>query len=50
MTRPSVQDLLAETARRAHRLHRPLDTILAHPDRRRMRSGVALGAGEESER
>jgi hypothetical protein len=33
---PSPQELLAETARLAHHLHWPLDTILdlEHPDRR----------------
>jgi hypothetical protein len=37
MTRPSPEELLAETARLAFHLHWPLDTILdlEHPDRRR---------------
>jgi hypothetical protein len=37
MTRPSPEELLAETARLAYHLHWPLDTILdlEHPDRRR---------------
>ena len=37
MTRPSPEQLLAETARLAHRFHWPLDTILdlEHADRRR---------------
>ena len=36
MTRPSPRELLAETARLAHHLHWPLDTILdlEHRDRR----------------
>ena len=36
MTGPSPRELLAETARLAHRLHWPLDTILdlEHRDRR----------------
>jgi hypothetical protein len=36
MTGPSPHDLLAETARLAHHLHWPLDTILdlEHRDRR----------------
>ena len=36
MTRPSPQELLAETARLAYHLHWPLDTILdlEHADRR----------------
>jgi hypothetical protein len=36
MTRPSPHDLFAETARLAHRLHWPLETILdlEHADRR----------------
>jgi len=37
MTRPSPEELLAETARLAYHLHWPLDTILdlEHSDRRR---------------
>ena len=37
MTRPSPQELLAETAHLAYHLHWPLDTILdlEHDDRRR---------------
>ena len=37
MTRPSSAELFAETARLAHHLHWPLDTILdlEHHDRRR---------------
>ena len=37
MTRPSPAELFTETARLAHHLHWPLDTILdlEHPDRRR---------------
>jgi hypothetical protein len=37
MMRPSQEQLLAETARLAYRLHWPLDTILdlEHRDRRR---------------
>ncbi|MCW3065341.1 MAG: hypothetical protein JWN32_2513 [Solirubrobacterales bacterium] len=37
MTRPSPDELLAETARLAYHLHWPLDTILdlEHADRRR---------------
>ena len=37
MTRPSPQELLAETATLAYHLHWPLDTILdlEHGDRRR---------------
>ena len=37
MTRPSPQELFAETARLAYHLHWPLDTILdlEHGDRRR---------------
>lgn len=37
MTRPSPDELLAETARLAYHLHWPLDTILdlEHTDRRR---------------
>jgi len=37
MTRPSSEQLLAETARLAHHFHWPLDTILdlEHRDRRR---------------
>jgi hypothetical protein len=36
MTRPSPEDLLAETARLAYHVHWPLDTILdlEHHDRR----------------
>jgi hypothetical protein len=36
MTRPSPRDLFAETARLAHSLHWPLETILdlEHADRR----------------
>jgi hypothetical protein len=52
MTRPSSAELFAETARLAHHLHWPLDTILdlEHPDRRRfLREADALtgyAAGE----
>ena len=45
MTRPSSAELFAETARLAHHLHWPLDTILdlEHPDRRRfLREADAL--------
>ena len=45
MTRPSPDELLAETARLAYHLHWPLDTILdlEHPDRRRfLREADAL--------
>ena len=45
MTRPSPAELFAETARLAHHLHWPLDTILdlEHPDRRRyLREADAL--------
>jgi hypothetical protein len=37
MTRPSPEELLAETARLAYHVHWPLDTILdlEHVDRRR---------------
>jgi hypothetical protein len=37
MTRPSPQELFAETARLAHHFHWSLDAILdlEHPDRRR---------------
>lgn len=37
MTRPAPHDLFAETARLAHSLHWPLETIidLEHADRRR---------------
>ena len=37
MTRPSPEEVLAETARLAYHLHWPLDTILdlEHHDRRR---------------
>ena len=42
MTRPSPEELLAETARLAYHLHWPLDTILdlEHPDRRRFLADV----------
>jgi hypothetical protein len=45
MTRPSPRDLFAETARLAHSLHWPLETILdlEHADRRRfLREADAL--------
>ena len=48
MTRPSPEQLLAETARLAHRFHWPLDTILdlTHADRRRfLRAADELAAG-----
>lgn len=48
MMRPSPDLLLRETARLAHRLHWPLDTILdlEHPDRRRfLAEADALAAG-----
>ena len=48
MTRPSPEELLAETARLAHHFHWPLDTILdlEHPDRRRfLREADAIAAG-----
>lgn len=51
MTRPSREDLLAETARLAYHLHWPLDTILdlEHPDRRRfLAEAQALADQEES--
>jgi hypothetical protein len=47
MTRPSPDDLFAETATLAHHLHWPLDTILdlEHRDRRRfLREARALAA------
>lgn len=46
MTRPSAQQLLAETARLAHHFHWQLDTILdlEHGDRRRfLAEAEALG-------
>jgi hypothetical protein len=57
MTRPSSAELFAETARLAHHLHWPLDTILdlEHPDRRRFlreadaRTGYAPGEPEAPE-
>jgi hypothetical protein len=50
MTRPSPEDLLAETAELAFHFHWPLDTILdlEHGDRRRFldeASRVAAGRG-----
>ncbi|HVL96672.1 MAG TPA: DUF6760 family protein [Solirubrobacteraceae bacterium] len=47
MTRPSPEDLLAETARLAYHLHWPLDTILdlEHPDRRRFLAEADALAG-----
>lgn len=47
MTRPSPDQLLGETARLAHRLHWPLDTILdlEHPDRRRFLAEADALAG-----
>ena len=47
MTRPSREDLLAETARLAYHLHWPLDTILdlEHPDRRRFLAEAQVLAG-----
>lgn len=51
MTRPSREDLLAETARLAYHLHWPLDTILdlEHPDRRRfLAEAQALAASDGS--
>jgi hypothetical protein len=51
MTRPSREDLLAETARLAYHLHWPLDTILdlEHPDRRRfLAEAQGLAEHEES--
>ena len=48
MTRPSLDQLFAETAALAHRLHWPLETILEleHADRRRFLAH-AHGAGHE---
>jgi hypothetical protein len=51
MTRPSREDLLAETASLAYHLHWPLDTILdlEHPDRRRfLAEAQALADRDES--
>jgi hypothetical protein len=48
MTRPSREQLLAETARLAYHLHWPLDTILdlEHSDRRRfLAEAEAISAG-----
>ena len=48
MTRPSPEEILAETARLAYHLHWPLDTILdlEHHDRRRfLRDADAIAAG-----
>ena len=48
MTRPSPDELFAETARLAHRFHWPLETILdlQHADRRRfLREADALADG-----
>jgi hypothetical protein len=48
MTRPSRDELFAETARLAHHFHWPLETILdlEHADRRRfLREADALAAG-----
>jgi len=53
MMRPSSDELLAETARLAHRFHWPLDTILdlEHHDRRRfLREAAALDAADEAAR
>jgi len=52
MTRPSPEELLAETARLAYRLHWPLDTILdlEHEDRRRfLAEADALAGGSPAE-
>ncbi len=52
MTRPSPEQLLAETARLAHHFHRPVDTILdlEHGDRRRfIREADALAGYVPSE-
>ncbi len=47
MTRPSPEQLLAETARLAYHLHWPLDTILdlEHSDRRRFLREADVIAG-----
>ena len=54
MTRPSTEQLLAETARLAYHLHWPLETILdlEHADRRRFlaeANALAGGSAEETE-
>lgn len=51
MTRPSPDELLAETARLAYHLHWPLDTILdlEHRDRRRFLLEADAIAGVEIE-
>jgi hypothetical protein len=51
MTRPSPQELLAETARLAYHLHWPLDTILdlEHADRRRFLAEADAMAGARSQ-
>ena len=47
MTRPSPEDLLAETARLAFHFHWTLDSILdlEHPDRRRFLAEADVLAG-----
>jgi hypothetical protein len=49
MTRPSREQLLAETASLAYHLHWPLDTILdlEHPDRRRLLAEARVLAGAD---
>jgi hypothetical protein len=53
MTRPSPEELLAETARLAYHLHWPLDTILdlEHRDRRRflLEADAIAGLGIEDD-
>ena len=53
MTRPSPEELLAETARLAYHLHWPLDTILdlEHRDRRRflVEADAIAGLGFEDD-
>ena len=51
MTRPSPEDILAETARLAYHLHWPLETILdlEHADRRRFlreAESLAVASGD----
>ena len=53
MTRPSPEELFAETARLAYHLHWPLDTILdlEHRDRRRflVEADAIAGLGFEDD-
>ena len=51
MTRPSPEQLLAETARLAYHVHWPLDTILdlEHADRRRFLAEADSLAGLRAE-